>query len=242
MMKASYFDPFKDKAVEVQEFSADDVQGLLDTILGLRSQSGHPTLELTRPDGTSLSLSTDGELAYLVWSNSLGESFHSVGSGGCDGVPLVFDYFGSWSEAPQQYLVRLEDAVQCAKTYSKTGTANTDLAQVPVSGRFRLVYLVANTLFCLLSQERQVECFGNVARALEPGGKFVIECFVPDVARFDRDQRVQARSVTEDSAVIEVSRRDRAEQRVSTQMIMLDGQECICGRWPPATAGQPSST
>jgi hypothetical protein len=53
---------------------------------------------------------------------------------------------------------------------------------------------------------------------------FVIECFVPDVARFDRDQRVQARSVTEDSAVIEVSRHDRVLQRVTTQMIMLDGR------------------
>ena len=80
-----------------------------------------------------------------------------------------------------------------------------DMAQVPVSGRFRLVYLVFNTLFGLLSQARQAECFGNVARVLDPGGMFVIECFVPDLARFDHDQRVQARTVTEDSAIIEVS-------------------------------------
>jgi SAM-dependent methyltransferase len=99
-----------------------------------------------------------------------------------------------------------------------------DMAQVPVSGRFQLVYLVFNTLFGLLSQERQAECFGNVARALEPEGMFVIECFVPDVSRFDHDQRVQARSVTEDSAVIEVSRHDRVQQRVTSQMITLDGQ------------------
>jgi SAM-dependent methyltransferase len=99
-----------------------------------------------------------------------------------------------------------------------------DMAQVAVNGSFRLVYLVFNTLFGLLSQERQAECFGNVARVLEPGGMFVIECFVPDVARFDHDQRVQARSVTEDLAVIEVSRHDKVQQRVTTQMIMLDSQ------------------
>ncbi len=99
-----------------------------------------------------------------------------------------------------------------------------DMAQVPVSGRFRLVYLVSNTLFGLLSQELQADCFGNVARALEPGGMFVIECFVPDLARFDRDQRVQARSVTEDSAIIEVSRHDKMQQRVTSQMITLDSQ------------------
>ena len=60
-----------------------------------------------------------------------------------------------------------------------------DMAQVPVSGRFGLVYLVFNTLFGLLSQARQAECFASVARVLEPGGMFVIECFVPDLTRFD---------------------------------------------------------
>ena len=98
------------------------------------------------------------------------------------------------------------------------------MAQVPVSGRFRLVYLVFNTLFGLLSQARQAECLGNVARVFDPGGMFVIECFVPDLTRFDHDQRVQAQTVTEGSAIIEVSRHDRVQQRVNTQMITLDGQ------------------
>jgi hypothetical protein len=86
------------------------------------------------------------------------------------------------------------------------------------------VYLVFNTMFGLLSQARQAECFAGVARVLEPGGMFVIECFVPDLARFDHDQRVQARTVTEDSAIIEVSRHDQVQQRVTTQMITLDGR------------------
>jgi SAM-dependent methyltransferase len=98
-----------------------------------------------------------------------------------------------------------------------------DMAQVPASGPLRLVYLVFNTLFGLLSQARQAECFASVARVLDPGGTFVIECFVPDLTRFDHDQRVQARSVTEDSAIIEVSRHDKAQQRVTTQMITVDG-------------------
>ena len=54
-----------------------------------------------------------------------------------------------------------------------------DMAQVPASGPFRLVYLVFNSLFGLLSQGRQAQCFAGVARVLEPGGMFVIECFVP---------------------------------------------------------------
>ncbi len=99
-----------------------------------------------------------------------------------------------------------------------------DMAKVPVNGPFGLVYLVFNTLFGLLSQERQASCFRNVAQVLDPGGVFVIECFVPDLARFNRGQRVQTLAVTEDSATLELSRHDAAQQRVTTQIVTLDGQ------------------
>jgi SAM-dependent methyltransferase len=98
-----------------------------------------------------------------------------------------------------------------------------DMAEVRISGPFRLVYLVANTLFVLLSQARQAECFRTVAGVLDPGGMFVIECFVPDLTRFDRGQRVQTLAVTEDSAVFELSRHDAVQQRVTAQIVTLDG-------------------
>lgn len=97
-----------------------------------------------------------------------------------------------------------------------------DMAEVPVTGPFGLVYLVFNTLFGLLSQERQAECFGNVARVLGPAGVFVIECFVPDLGRFDRGQRVQALAVTEDTATLELSCHDVAQQRITTQIVTLN--------------------
>jgi SAM-dependent methyltransferase len=58
-----------------------------------------------------------------------------------------------------------------------------DMADVPAVGPFRLAYLVFNSLFCLLSYERQADCFRHVAEVLDPGGLFVVECFVPDPAR-----------------------------------------------------------
>jgi SAM-dependent methyltransferase len=97
-----------------------------------------------------------------------------------------------------------------------------DMAEVAVSGPFRLVYLVFNTLFGLLSQDRQAECFRNVAQVLEPGGRFVIECFVPDPSRFNRGQRVQALAVTEDSVTFELGLHDAAQQRVTVQIVTLD--------------------
>jgi Immunity protein Imm1 len=124
-MQASYYDPVKDEPVE-QECSEDGIQDLLNVILALQPQRGYPALELMREDGASLSLATDGERALLVYRNSLDESFHSIGNLGDEGPDLIFDYFGSWSEVPQQYLVSLDDAVQCARTFYQTGTADTE--------------------------------------------------------------------------------------------------------------------
>ena len=62
-----------------------------------------------------------------------------------------------------------------------------DFANVGVAGTFPLIYLTFNTIFWLLTQERQIECFQNVAAHLEPGGRFIIDCFVPDVRRFDHN-------------------------------------------------------
>jgi SAM-dependent methyltransferase len=94
-----------------------------------------------------------------------------------------------------------------------------DMAEVAVSGPFRLVYLIFNTLFSLLTQERQADCFHRAAQVLDPGGMFVIECFVPDLTRFDRGQCVHAFAVTEDSASLELSRHDAVRQLVTTQLI-----------------------
>ncbi len=74
------------------------------------------------------------------------------------------------------------------------------------------------------SADRQAACFRNVAHVLDADGAFVIECFVPDPAKFDRDQRVDARAVTEDSATIEVWRHDAAAQRFKTQKITFSSQ------------------
>lgn len=95
-----------------------------------------------------------------------------------------------------------------------------DMADVAVPGEYPLVYLVFNTLFNLTGEGRQEDCFRNVARALRPGGAFVIEAFVPDPAAFDRDeQQVQVHSVTETSATIRLHQYDRAAQTFVRQTI-----------------------
>jgi SAM-dependent methyltransferase len=56
-----------------------------------------------------------------------------------------------------------------------------DMATAAAPGQFALVYLVFNTISNLLTQSEQVECFRNAARHLRPGGRFVIELWVPEL-------------------------------------------------------------
>lgn len=63
-----------------------------------------------------------------------------------------------------------------------------DMASALVPGEFSLVYLVWNSLGNLCTQEEQVACFGNAARHLAPGGRFVIELWVPGIRRLPPGQ------------------------------------------------------
>jgi len=58
-----------------------------------------------------------------------------------------------------------------------------DMATAQAPGEFTLVYLVFNTISNLLAQSEQVACFRNAARHLAPGGRFVIELWVPELRR-----------------------------------------------------------
>lgn len=63
-----------------------------------------------------------------------------------------------------------------------------DMATTDVAGEFSLVYLVFNTIGNLRTQEEQVACFRNAARHLAPGGRFVIELWVPPIRRLPPGQ------------------------------------------------------
>ncbi|GAA0407349.1 class I SAM-dependent methyltransferase [Microbispora corallina] len=64
-----------------------------------------------------------------------------------------------------------------------------DMATVTVPGRYTLVYLVYNTISNLLTQAEQVACFRNAARHLVPGGRFVIELWVPELRKLPPGQQ-----------------------------------------------------
>lgn len=96
-----------------------------------------------------------------------------------------------------------------------------DFRSFDLGRRFGLVYVVFNTFFVLLTQDDQVECFAAIARHLDEGGAFAMEAFVPDLARFDRGQRVSAVDVGMDEVRLEVSHHDVVAQRTDSQHVVF---------------------
>jgi SAM-dependent methyltransferase len=64
-----------------------------------------------------------------------------------------------------------------------------DMTTTIVPGNYALVYLVYNTISNLLTQAEQIACFRNAARHLTPGGRFVVELWVPELRRLTPGQQ-----------------------------------------------------
>lgn len=87
-----------------------------------------------------------------------------------------------------------------------------DMATADAPGKYALAYLVFNTLSNLLTQAEQVTCFRNAARHLEPGGRFVIELWVPELPHWPPSQ--QAVVFTSETGYIGLDTYDVVRQRV----------------------------
>jgi SAM-dependent methyltransferase len=98
-----------------------------------------------------------------------------------------------------------------------------DMVSTDLGGPYQLAFLAFNTLFGLVDQASQVACFQNVARSLDHHGRFVIECFVPDLTRFsDGDQTVRAVTLSASGSLrFNVSIHHPAEQRVDTDVVLV---------------------
>ena len=76
------------------------------------------------------------------------------------------------------------------------GVTIGNFATVKVPGAFSLVYLVANTIMNLTTQDEQVACFENASAHLPRGGRFLIEVIVPGWQRLPPGERFQAFDVS----------------------------------------------
>lgn len=108
----------------------------------------------------------------------------------------------------------------------KTGGADLDvtlgdMARADGPGAsYRLVYLVFNTVYNILTQDDQVRCFENAARHLDDDGRFVVEAGVPSAWLRGR-QYVDVERLSTDMVVLDVNRYDPVTQILDEQHVTL---------------------
>jgi SAM-dependent methyltransferase len=74
---------------------------------------------------------------------------------------------------------------------------------VPGAGTFSLVFLVWNSISNLRTQAEQVQCFRNAAHHLRPGGRFVIDLWVPPIQRLPPGGAAVPMSIAEEHLVFD---------------------------------------
>ena len=103
-----------------------------------------------------------------------------------------------------------------------------NMATATAPGAYTLVYLVYNTISNLLTQAEQVDCFRNAARHLVPGGRFVIELWVPELRKLPPGQQAVVFEST--GGYIGLDTYDVLRQRVVSHHFTFDDgrQSTLC--------------
>ena len=97
-----------------------------------------------------------------------------------------------------------------------------NFADVAVSSTYRLIYVVFNTLFNLLTQDEQVRCFENAASHLTEDGVFVVEGGVPaEFYNLRNNQYVDAEAIGIDNVRLDIARFDPVKQVLEETHVTL---------------------
>ncbi|MCX7621130.1 MAG: class I SAM-dependent methyltransferase [Acidimicrobiales bacterium] len=99
--------------------------------------------------------------------------------------------------------------------------AITEPSSATATERCALVFAAGNTIFGLLSADAQAACFRRVSDVLIPGGRFVVEAFVPPDDGDSGQEDVAIRSMTAQQLVLSAARRNPTQQTISGHYIEL---------------------
>ena len=154
----------------------------------LRRARGGALRRAVRPSGHACRRRPDGRLRRGARGRGRSSSVSAPAGSRCHLRSAASVCTGSIFEAMVARLRAKPGAEQVAVTVG-------DFATTTVEGTFSVVYLVANTIMNLTTQDEQVACFRNAAAHLEPNGCFVIEVLVPRLQRLPPGERYQPFSV-----------------------------------------------
>jgi SAM-dependent methyltransferase len=99
-----------------------------------------------------------------------------------------------------------------------------DMTTARVPAAFSLVFLVANTIMNVTTQDDQLSVFANAAAHLEPGGCFVVEVIVPQLRRVPPGETARVFTLDPDHVGIETFDDPVGQVAWSHHWIEADGQ------------------
>lgn len=119
---------------------------------------------------------------------------------------------------------RLAGKAAAAGVVVEVGVADMGALTLPASC-YGLAFVTANTLFAVGTLEGQRRCLASVSAALRPGGRFVVEAFVPDPDALAVRDGISVRDIEPGRVVLHAALVDAGEQRMDTALIELrEGQ------------------
>ncbi len=99
-----------------------------------------------------------------------------------------------------------------------------DMTTTRAPGEFALVYLVANTLMNVTTQDEQIAVFENAARHLVAGGCFVLQLLVPQLRRVPPSEPGWVFTMTPDHVGIETFDDTVGQIASSHHWMLVDGE------------------
>ncbi|HLL32523.1 class I SAM-dependent methyltransferase [Streptomyces sp.] len=87
--------------------------------------------------------------------------------------------------------------------------------------RYSVVFAAFNTLFCLLSQDEQIDCMRQARELLGPGGTFVVQCLNPAGQQLANGSTFGTVELEDHAVHLEASRHDPLAQTLSAHHIVL---------------------
>lgn len=130
------------------------------------------------------------------------------------------------------------DAVEASAAMIEQGRARsgdavrwieTDIATFAPDHAYDVILAAFSTWFVLPTQDVQVATLQGLAPSLKPSGRFVLDAFVPNPARFEDRQSLRTRFVDDQLVVLDAAAHHPAQQRLVAQHVILaEGQMRLC--------------
>jgi SAM-dependent methyltransferase len=99
-----------------------------------------------------------------------------------------------------------------------------DIADFDTGHRYSVIVCAVSTLFMLPDRHRQTACLANARRHLADRGRIVVEAFVPDPGRYDRNgERAELRHFDDTSFHLVVSTHRSNDQSITITHVLGDG-------------------